>query len=833
MSYCPVPKKAAKSAFSNAKITSTPKTPKFEVCSGGTTATISGPGTSSTTTVCCPSPGPQGAVGCSLKWESAWSNTKTYNYESGTPCVTSIVTHKNVTYIAKVTHEASDPLFEPGVGENWMDKWDIFMQASGELRWKGTWAANTDYKKNDVVLSPEDGNSWVCMDDHTSVADDPDKGDPGGSPVESFYWEKMNDFTKQLPEEEKTFLEGLMDGVMDWWKDAPLWQKVLGVAAGVGLAYAGYKVVDAMLKTGDPEPGGESADARYTGSPGYNGAYTVPTLPIVVSSIMEFAGYTSDQYDVSLLEDKPVHFTVADRVSTRDVLSNLALTYQFDIVPSGGTVKFVPKYQAPVRNLTAEDLGHAVMDSGMSGPAPYTAKRFQGIDLPRTVTFNYYSAALDHNVFSQVAELHMFEEGQDVAISVPFTLDDAEAMRIATTALVNAHIEQQEFVFTTDYHNIDLEPGDVITIPVGNNGDIAQVRIKEVNETEDGLLEFRTSRSDYNTQLYTSSGVAVATPPAQTSNVPAYVGYSDTLFIEVPALDSSDAQPRLVGVVTGYGKAGWAGASVFQSVDGGNTYTNVTNTQVVCTWGAVSTPTPAPTNGYYVWDDTTEITVTLKEGTLLSLSDIAVLNGQNWAMVGEELIGFVNATLIGDKTYKLSRLLRGRKGSEVKCDTHLANELFVLLDGAPIEIDIPTSDLKKIVKYKTVTIGSSIDKVEAQDVQAFGLNMLPYKPGHTTMVKQANGDFKLTWIERPRLNNSLQDERELVHDADWAGYGITVFTDNTATAVKRSAVVVTQEYIYTKAMQIEDFGSEQTTLKASVVQISSVVGGGYPAVVTV
>ena len=87
-------------------------------------------------------------------------------------------------------------------------------------------------------------------------------------------------------------------------------------------------------------------------------------------------------------------------------------------------------------------------------------------------------------------------------------------------------------------------------------------------------------------------------------------------------------------------------------------------------------------------------------------------------------------------------------------------------------------------------------------------------------------------MERPRLNNTLQDDREIVHDPDWAGFGITIFTDNTMNEAKRSAIVLTPEFTYTAAQQTADFGSVQSTLTISVVQLSSVVGGGYPAILT-
>ena len=700
------------------------------------------------------------------------------------------------------------------------------------LVWKGSWTTGVSYKKNEVIISPKNGLGFVCMEDHTSNNADPNTDDPGKYPTSNYYWSDMQIFSTAystgVPPTEKSFISGLMSSVYDWWTKADMVERVIGLAAGAGIIYAGAKVVESLMGNGDPKPGQGDADSRYTGTAGYNGTFTEPTLPVVVASILEFAGYTSSQYDVSLLPSSAVNFTIAQSMSSRDVLNQLALAYQFDIIPSQGTIKFVPKYQDSIRELTLDDLGH--VENGTDLPAPYTAKRYQGIDLPRSIHFTYYSASLDHNTFTQIAELPTYDVGQDVSIAVPFTMTDDEAMRIVQTTLVNSHIEQQEYTFTTDYHNIDLEPGDVIRIPIANT--ISQVRIKEINETSDGILEFKVSRSDYNTQSYEYTGVTVSQPPAQTTNTPVSIGYSDTLFIEVPPLNSGDSVPRYYAVTHGYARPGWPGAALYKSADGGNTYLLTGSINAKSTFGLVAIATPAPTKGYYVWDDTTTISVTLKQGTLSTLTDLAVQNGQNWAMVGEELIGFVNATLTAPDTYTLSRLLRGRKGSEVKCDSHLANELFVLIDAAPLKISLSTTDIGKTLKYKTVTVGSSLDKVDAIDVQPFGLNMRPWKPAHCKVIKNGN-DFVFTWVERPRLANDLKDLQEIMHDPDWAGFGVTIFGDSGKTTVKRTAVVVESTYTYTEAMQVEDFGSAQASIWGSVVQMSNVVGGGYPAVVNV
>lgn len=690
--------------------------------------------------------------------------------------------------------------------------------------WKGDWADGFEYKQNHVVRNIYTGNAYVCSFDHTSSAGD----EPGIGSWWAQNWDVMTDVTLQaLPPEQKDFLTSLKDSVFDWIDNATVGDWLTALAVGAGIIYAGSVIADMMSSDGSSNGTGQSADKRYNGSAGYNGSFTAPNLQTVVSSIMAYAGYDAAQYDVSLLPNKEVHFTVSSTMALRDVLENLATVYQFDVVPSGEKVKFIPKTLSVVRTFTAADLGHT-SSSDLSGSAPYTAKRVQGIDLPRSVTLNYYSAALDHNVFTQVSTLETYTAGQDIKLEVPFTLSDDEAKRITESALVNAHIEQQQYTFVTDYHNIDLEPGDIISIPLDSGG-TTNVRIIQIRETDDGLLEFTVVRADFASSSYNSSAVTVQAPPAQTTNTPVSIGYSQALFIEVPPLNDSETSPRIKVAIHGFGAEGWPGAALYKSVDGGATYSMVTSSNATPTIGMVASAIPAPTS-YHVWDTTTTITVQLKQGTLTNSSDIAVQNGTNWCMIGEEVIGFVNATLTGPSTYQLSRLLRGRQGTEVKCASHVTNELFVLLDDALTTISLDQADVGKTVKYKAVTFGSDLSVTTSVDVQPFGLNMRPWRVAQPKAVKEANGDWTISWIERPRYNNSMRDYTEINHDSDWGGYAVAIL--DSGDVVKRQITTVNNTYTYTVAMQQADFGSAQTTLKASIIQMTTTAGGGYPHVVT-
>ena len=801
MSICPTPPLKRKTDYATVgSISLTAPQPKYEFCQGGTTAVITSPGDIITSTICCPSPGPAGPAGTAGPEGPAGTFTLKYDgVELGQ--ITSLDV-KGLGLLPEIIGtEAS--------------------LSTTCMRWAGDWAAGTAYKKYDVVRNAANGNGYACMDDHTSAAEDIPEGDGG------FYWEPITDLNKAtLPPEELSFLDSLQNDILDWLKSPWTVQDwLIALAAGAGIIYAGSKILDMYNQDGT---GDGQADSRYYGSPGYNGSYVPPTLPDIVSSLMEFGGYAPSQYDVSLLPTDQVHFTLSSTMTIRNVLQQLALVYQFDIVPSGGAVKFVPKYQASIRTLTSNDLGHQLSED-LVGKAPYTAKRMQGIDLPRSVTLTYYSAELDYNPFSQVSTLETFEEGQDVKLEVPFTLIDADAKRITETAMVNAHIEQQQYTFTTDYYNVDLEPGDIIDIPLDSGGTSA-VRIVQITEADDGVLEFTTVRADNNNTTYNVSQIPQVLPPDQTTNVPTTLGYSQSLFLEVPPLNASETTPRVKVAVHGYGAAGWPGATLYKSTDGGATYTVVGQSSGTPTIGLVATATLSGTPDYHSWDTSSVITVQLKQGTLNNSTDIGVQNGANWCMVGEEVIGFVNATLVAADTYQLTRLMRGRAGSEVKVATHVNNELFVVLDNQLIDIPLTAAEIGQPVKYKTVTNGSDLSKVSADDVSPFGLNVRPWAVAQLKAVREVNDDWTITWIERVRFNNALQDYVEITHDADWAGYALAILDGAT---VKYVATTTSPSYTYTAAQQVTDFGSVQTTLQASVKQLSTTYGGGYPATVTV
>lgn len=761
MSYCPRPSKTSKTNYGNSatKTVSAPA-PREEGCNPSSSTVVSGGGSSSQTEVYIPGPaGPKGDKGLNgLSWE-----------------------------------------------------------------FKGAWSSGAEYKtaKPDSEDNAEriyhvvtaNGQTYVCIQDHTANGMNEPQLDSfiGPTDWESHWHIVAVKGNGALEPEEKSFFDTLGD-IYDWVSNASVEELIGAGLAAVGVVVAGAAVVDMLTDDG---AGDGEADQRFNGTLGYPvTSFTNPDIKEVVQSLCAIEGIPCD---ASALPDDECAFTIGSTPNIRNILGQLALAYMFEMVDTGGVLRFVPRSASSSKIMHMEDMGVDDVNSSGNMPETWQAKRLNGINLPRYVSVTYTSRDMDHNKFAQNASYVTFEDGQEVNVTIPFSLTHEKAKQIAELSLIQSHLEAQTYAFTTTYKYIDVEPGDVVDIY--REGQLyTTVRITSIEEEKEGVLGF-TAVDAGSVESLLSSNTQVVQPPAST-NVPTVIGYSQALFVDPTNLDSGDNGIRVYAAVHGYDAPGWPGAQIYVS-DNGTEYSAIATARSEATVGLVASPIAAASQ--YVWDETTEITVQLKTNTLVGVSADEVLNGKNLAMVGKEIIGFKNQTLIGPKTYKLTGLLRGRQGTEQHIGTHVANELFTLLDDSLIKLEFTPAERGKIKKYKVVTIGSSIDKVDAQDVQMFSNNTLPW-PVYNGKVQKVGSDFIVSWKESARFNNQIRDLTGQQRDPNWGGYGIYIYNGSD---VVKTYTTTSDTWTYTSVMQTADFGSAQSSLKVAVAQLDTVYGAGY------
>ncbi len=155
------------------------------------------------------------------------------------------------------------------------------------------------------------------------------------------------------------------------------------------------------------------------------------------------------------------------------------------------------------------------------------------------------------------------------------------------------------------------------------------------------------------------------------------------------------------------------------------------------------------------------VRVRIGSGALQSRSREDVLNGANAAALrfggaGDwEVIQFERADLVGPGEYRLGPLLRGQAGTDaVVPEVWPEGTDFVLLDGAPVQLDLPSSARGLARHFRFGPAARSYDDPSfGHHVEAFdGVGLRPYRPGHFAAARLASGDVALGWVRRTRVD---------------------------------------------------------------------------------
>jgi hypothetical protein len=181
-------------------------------------------------------------------------------------------------------------------------------------------------------------------------------------------------------------------------------------------------------------------------------------------------------------------------------------------------------------------------------------------------------------------------------------------------------------------------------------------------------------------------------------------------------------------------------------------------------------------------------------------SDSAMAGGANLAVVGSELIQFGRVERAGGRRYRLSRLLRGRRGTEWAASGHAAGEAFALLDrDAIVPVPLPLGSLGAEATLLAVGIGDEVGGVSVTRT-ATADSLRPPSPVHLGAERLASGDVRIGWTRRSRLgwgwtsgsDTPLAEEREL--------YRVTLASGGASRTVTVSEPLL----LYTAAEQAAD-----------------------------
>ena len=237
--------------------------------------------------------------------------------------------------------------------------------------------------------------------------------------------------------------------------------------------------------------------------------------------------------------------------------------------------------------------------------------------------------------------------------------------------------------------------------------------------------------------------------------------------------------------------------------------------------------------GVNVFDIGNTVDIVLLNGELSSVTELAIFNGANVAVLGDEIIQFQNATLISDGKYRLSKLLRGRIGTENEIANHVAGERFVLLSSSINRVAMQSSLIGLSRFYKPVSVGDSLGNTAEIAFTYTGKTLRPYSPVQIKGTRNipVTNDWTITWVRRTRISGSWQDGVDVPLNEETELYHMQIM--NGVTPVRTIETITSPNFVYTAAMQVTDFGVVQSTISVKIYQISAIVGRGVAGVATI
>lgn len=578
-------------------------------------------------------------------------------------------------------------------------------------------------------------------------------------------------------------------------------------------------VVDGPLDT-DGYTERDSLNIWYAGAETVDGGPTL--LSTIVGELLVEAGYDEADFDVAELTQEVQGFLRTRIMSARACISVLQSAYFFDLVEIDDILVAINRGGASEVTVPADDLLVVDADTG----AQVEVSRTQDLELPRKVTVAYKEFSASYDPGTQDARRETTQATGLKVLDLPIVLTPDEARSIALVNLTNDWMQRDTVRAKLPGKYLRINPASPITLPLAD-GSQRRVLVRSMSASP-LQVEIEGHFDDVTNYEASSTGITrwlPAPPPGQ-----GIIPVDDTagIILDTPLLKDADESAVPVLYWTG-GRAGdgrWTGAQLYGSVDG-SAFDVLGSLSGEATVGT-TTAALADWDGGNVFDDVSVLAVRVQEGAALETkSELAVLNGANLCIVGDEVLQFTTATQTGTGTWNLTGLLRGRKLTEWAMTGHASGERFVMLDGALNTVTLELAEIGQARFYKPVTYGQPLAEAFATTLVSRGMSLKPASPVHVEAVDDS-GDWVITWVRRTRFGGELRDLVDVPLNEVVEAYEVDIWNDDFTERKRVLTATGTREVTYTAAQQTADFGGAATTFGVRVYQMSDKVGRGAP-----
>ncbi len=493
------------------------------------------------------------------------------------------------------------------------------------------------------------------------------------------------------------------------------------------------------------------------------------------------------------------------------VLDGLMELYQFDLpqidgllqgVLRGGEVDVVIDSADVIRKA---DIGDVVW------------KRSQRSEYEKVATLKYVDPAQDYNESSQRSVVrtpdHRAKGEKTYTTSVVLAADEA-ATRLARIHAVRQDEIDGTLTLELPMKYLALVPSSVISY-MGRRGCVRKMRHEPWKIILEEVMYDRASSF----QLSVTGSSSGSTGSAGGGSL---AGITDAVFFNSPVINDNYDMPGIHVAVSGKAPA-WAGARIDISRQAGvyveGVIPNITTRAII---GELIDSLPA--GNPFVTDETSKLRVRIltPNAELTSIDMLTLLNEGNACVIQMpdgrvECLQFRDVEEFAPSEWEASYLLRCRL--DTPSTAHAAGAKFVMLNDAVRFIQLRKDDVGKTITPRAVSLGTLAANNEASPPITLTTmeSQREWAPYNVVVTKLLGCEWQVDFIGRPRLGtdaNPIQSE--------WfVGWRI----DFTIGSVTKSRMTTEESFIYTTAMQEEDWGAVQCAGYAvTVVAVNSYTG---------
>ena len=322
-------------------------------------------------------------------------------------------------------------------------------------------------------------------------------------------------------------------------------------------------------------------------------------------------------------------------------------------------------------------------------------------------------------------------------LELPAVLDAGAAKALVQSALARRWAERDKITLRLPPSYLSLRPGALIQ----PNAETGVWRAERV--TVDSLAVVVDLRP-----VYATAVAQVAADPGRiVESNPRIPVPTQLVLIELPD-DGTGKTDSPVVAVAAAGTSPWRPVPLRVQI--GDTSTTMQSAREAGVFGSALTALAPGESALFDLRNSVDVQLIDAAWWLESRDDDAIAAGANLALLGGELFQFGDALPLGDGSFRLSRLLRGRRGSEWAIGTHAVGDQFVLLEPARL-LTVPLSRAQTGARLRVTPGGIADSEAPSAELAISGEAMRPPGPVHLRASFDEAWNLNCSWVRRSSL----------------------------------------------------------------------------------